>query len=143
MKAIVFDRFGEPGDVLGVREVPTPEPGPGEVRVRMIASPINPSDLLVVRGRYGVLPTLPATPGFEGVGIVEKAGPGLVGKLLVGRSVAGGNQEGGKRAGGNWAGSVVIPARHAIPVAKDLSDEQVASFFVNPATVLAMVRHVL
>ena len=46
----------------------------------MIASPINPSDLLVVRGRYGVLPRLPATPGFEGVGVVDKAGPGLLGR---------------------------------------------------------------
>ena len=53
MKAIVFDRFGDPGDVLQVREVPRPEPGPGQVRVRMLASPVNPSDLLSVRGGYG------------------------------------------------------------------------------------------
>ena len=71
MKALVFDRFGEPGDVLQVRDVPIPEPGPGQVRVRMISSPVNPSDLLVVKGRYGVLPKLPATPGFEGGGVVE------------------------------------------------------------------------
>ncbi|WP_435016879.1 zinc-dependent alcohol dehydrogenase family protein [Tundrisphaera sp. TA3] len=137
MKVIRFDQFGEPSDVLYATEAPTPEPGRGEIRVRMLAAPVNPSELLVVRGRYGVLPTLPATPGFEGVGIVEKAGPGLVGKLLVGKRVAVVNQ-----AGGNWAESVIIPALRAVPVAKDLPDEQVASFFVNPATVLAMVRHV-
>ena len=45
--------------------------------------------------------------------------------------------------GGNWSEYVVIPARQARPVADDLPDEQVASFFVNPASVLAMVRHVL
>jgi NADPH:quinone reductase-like Zn-dependent oxidoreductase len=138
MKAIVFEQFGEPADVLRVRDVPLPEPGPGEVRVRMIASPINPSDLLVVRGRYGVLPRLPATPGFEGVGVVEKVGPGLLGRLVQGKRVVAIN---GK--GGNWAEYAVIPARQARPVAPDLPDEQVASFFVNPATVLAMVRHVL
>ena len=138
MKAIVFDRFGEPRDVLAVREVPTPEPGPGEVLVRMIATPINPSDLLVVRGRYGVLPTLPATPGFEGVGVVEKAGSGLIGKMVVGKRVAAINS-----AGGNWAEYAVIPARQARPVPAGLADEQVASFFVNPMTVLAMVRRVL
>ena len=138
MKALVFDRFGEPGDVLTLKDVPTPEPGPGEVRVRMTASPVNPSDLLVVRGLYGVLPTLPATPGFEGVGVVDKVGPGLLGRLVKGKRVTVINS-----AGGNWAEYAVIPARQARPVAPDIPDDQVASFFVNPATVLAMVKHIL
>lgn len=138
MKAIVFEEFGEPADVLRVRDVPVPEPGPGEVRVRMIASPVNPSELLVVRGFYGVLPTLPASPGFEGVGVVDRVGPGLLGRLVEGKRVTVING-----AGGNWAEYVVIPARQARPVADDIPDEQVASFFVNPATALAMVRHVL
>lgn len=138
MKAVVFDRFGEPADVLSIRDVPTPEPGPGEVRVRMIASPVNPSDLLVIRGRYGVLPTLPSTPGFEGVGVVDKVGSGLLGWLVKGKRVTVING-----AGGNWAEYVVIPAKQARPVASDIPDEQVASFFVNPMTVLAMIRYVL
>ena len=66
MKAAVFDSFGEPSEVLRVREVPDPKPGPGEVRVRMIASPINPSDLLVVQGRYGVLPEFAGDAGLRG-----------------------------------------------------------------------------
>lgn len=138
MKAVVFERFGEPAEVLQVREVPTPEPGPGQVRVRMIASPVNPSDLLVVRGRYGVLPTLPATPGFEGVGVVDRAGRGMLGRLVLGKRVVAINDR-----GGNWAEYAVINARQARPVPDDLTDEQAASFFVNPATALAMVRHVL
>ena len=138
MKTILFDRFGEPAEVLRVGEVPLPKPGPGEVRVRMIASPVNPSDLLVVRGRYGVLPRLPATPGFEGVGVVDEVGPGLIGWLVKGKRVTVINDQ-----GGNWAEYAVIPARQARPVADDLPDEQVASFFVNPATALAMVRYVL
>src|SRR3954463_6108078 len=88
MKGIVFDQFGEPADVLRVRDVPIPVPGPGQVRVRMIASPVNPSELLVVRGRYGVLPRLPATPGFEGVGVVDQVGSGLLGHLVKGKRVA-------------------------------------------------------
>src|SRR5262245_36597639 len=56
MKAIVFERFGDPAEVLQVKELPTPEPGPGQVRVRILASPINPSDLMTVRGLYGRLP---------------------------------------------------------------------------------------
>jgi len=138
MKAVRFEAFGEPGQVLGVAEVPEPVPGPGEVLVRMIASPVNPSDLLVVRGRYGVLPPLPATPGFEGVGVVEDSGPGLLGRFYRGRRVAVINQE-----GGNWAEKVVLPALRVVPVPPDLPDDQVASFFVNPATALALTRHVL
>lgn len=138
MKAILFEQFGEPAEVLQVRDVPEPQPGPGQVRVRMIASPINPSDLLLTRGRYGFRPELPARVGFEGVGVVEAVGPGPLGLYLKGKRVAVLNQQ-----GGNWAEKVVIPAKRAVPVSSRLADEQVASFFVNPATVLAMVRHVL
>ena len=138
MKAAVFDTFGEPSEVLSVREVPDPKPGRNEVRVRMIASPINPSDLMVVEGRYGVLPSLPATPGFEGVGIVDEVGPGLLGRFVKGKRVVVINQQ-----GGNWAELAVIPARQARPVPDDIPDDQAAAFFVNPASVIAMARHVL
>lgn len=141
MKAIVYDRFGTPAEVLQLRDVPTPEPGRGEVRVRMIASPVNPSDMLTVRGMYGKLPKLPATPGYEGVGRVEVAGPGLLARLRglrPGRRVAVLN---GK--GGNWQEQVIIPARQAVPIPDDIPDEQAAAFFVNPATAIVMTRHVL
>src|ERR1700712_2191435 len=98
MKAVVFEQFGEPSEVLSIHEVPLPEPGPGEVRVKMIASPVNPSDLLVVRGRYSFRPKLPATPGFEGVGIVDKVGTGILGWLVKGKRVTVING-----VGGNWA----------------------------------------
>jgi NADPH:quinone reductase-like Zn-dependent oxidoreductase len=106
----------------------------------MILSPVNPSDMLVVQGLYGVLPRLPATPGFEGVGIVEEVGPGLLARMLnlKGKRVVVINS-----AGGNWAEKAIIPARMARPVPDDIPDEQAACFFVNPATVLAMARHVL
>jgi NADPH2:quinone reductase len=141
MKAIVFDRFGDPEQVLQVRDVPVPEPGRGEVRVRMIASPINPSDLLFVGGEYGRRPSLPATPGFEGAGVIEATGPGLlrhIRGLTPGRRVAVLNT-----ASGNWQEQVVIPARQAVPVPKELTDEQAATFFVNPASALVMTRYVL
>jgi NADPH2:quinone reductase len=141
MKALVFDRFGDPSKVLQLQDVPGPEPGPGQVRVRMLASPINPSDLLVVRGQYGRLPHLPATPGFEGVGLIDAAGPGLlrlVRGLKPGRRVAVLNG-----TGGNWQEQVVVAARQVVPVSADLPDDQVATFFVNPATALIMTRAVL
>jgi NADPH:quinone reductase-like Zn-dependent oxidoreductase len=141
MRAVVFEQHGEPAEVLEVRDLATPEPGPGQVRVRMSASPINPSDLMVVRGMYGRLPKLPGTPGFEGVGVIDAVGRGWLAKLRgvrPGRRVAVLNPH-----GNNWQEAVVIPARNAVPVPDDLPDEQVASFFVNPATTLVMTRHVL
>jgi NADPH:quinone reductase-like Zn-dependent oxidoreductase len=138
MKAIVFDRFGDAAEVLHVRDLPVPEPGPGEVRVRMTYSPINPSDLLVVRGQYGRLPALPATPGFEGAGVVEATGGGLLGRFRQGRRVAVLN---GK--GGNWQEYVIVPAKQVVPVPRQVTDEQAATFFVNPASALAMTQYVL
>jgi NADPH:quinone reductase len=137
-KAVVFDEFGKPTEVLRVREIATPSPSAGQVRVRMIASPINPSDLLVVRGEYGRLPKLPATPGFEGVGVVEAAGPGLLGKLRLGKRVAVLNS-----GGGNWCEQVIVPARQVVPVLSSVTDEQAAAFFVNPASALLMTRYIL
>jgi NADPH:quinone reductase-like Zn-dependent oxidoreductase len=137
MKAVVFDTFGDPEQVLRVRDVPAPTPKPSEVRVRMLASPINPSDLMTIRGQYGKRPPLPATPGFEGVGIVEE-GSGLLAWRVKNKRVAVLNS-----ASGNWQEQVVIPARQAVPVPDSLTDEQAATFFVNPASALVMTRYVL
>jgi NADPH:quinone reductase-like Zn-dependent oxidoreductase len=138
MKTVVLEQFGNPEAVLHVREVPLPQPGPGQVRVRMLASPINPSDLLAVRGEYGRRPVLPATPGFEGVGVVDAAGRGLLGRWRLGRRVAVLNSR-----GGNWAEYVVVPALQVVPVPSRLSDEEAATFFVNPASAFIMTHWVL
>ncbi|MEX0702503.1 MAG: zinc-dependent alcohol dehydrogenase family protein [Planctomycetales bacterium] len=138
MRAAIFDRFGDPIDVLQLRDLPLPEPAPGQVRVRMLASPINPSDLMHVRGVYGKRPTLPAGAGFEGVGVVEKSGGGILGRFLAGKRVAVMN-----RAGGNWAEHVVVPAKRVIPLDSSLPLAQAAMFFVNPAAACVMTRRVL
>jgi NADPH:quinone reductase-like Zn-dependent oxidoreductase len=103
----------------------------------MLASPINPSDVMYVEGRYGLKPKLPATPGFEGVGVVESGG-GLLGWLRKGKRVAVINDR-----VGNWSEWTVTTARQVIPVPDELPDEQAASFFVNPATAVAMTTDVL
>ena len=73
MKALIFRETGEPKSVLKLAEIATPPLAPGEALVRVLLSPINASDLHMVRGRYGYQPELPASPGIEGVGIVEAA----------------------------------------------------------------------
>ena len=138
MKAAVFDRFGPPGEVLQLRDLPAPTPRRGEVLVRMLASPINPSDIMYIEGRYVLKPEFPATPGFEGVGIVEASGGGFLGWLRKGKRVAVIND-----GRGNWSEYTVTSARLVVPVPDSLPDEQAAAFFVNPATAIAMTRHVL
>jgi len=137
MRAVIFEQFGDPAEVLQVREVPEPEPGPGQVLVRMLASPIGPADLLTIRGEYGHRLKLPATPGTEGVGIVE-AGRGLLGRLRVGQRVAVLNE-----TGGNWQEKVVISALRIVPLSSHVPDDQAATFFINPATAFIMTRLVL
>jgi NADPH:quinone reductase-like Zn-dependent oxidoreductase len=138
MRAVVIEAFGEPAEVVRVQDVPDPKPGRGSVRVRMLASPINPSDLLMIGGNYGIRPSLPATPGFEGVGVVEQSGGGLLGWMRTGKRVAVLNG-----TGGNWAEQVIVPAHRVVPVPSDLTDEQAATFFVNPATAIVMIRRIL
>jgi NADPH2:quinone reductase len=138
MKAIRFNAPGDPDQVLYTDNVDVPVPGRGEVLVRMLAAPVNPSDLMYVRGHYTVPAQCPATPGFEGVGIVEASGGGLRGWLFRGKRVVVLN-----RAGGNWAERTVVPAHQVIPVSSKLSVEQCATFFVNPATAWVMTQDVL
>lgn len=138
MKSVRFRQYGEPAKVLAVEERPVPEPGQDEARVRMLATPVNPSDLLYVRGLYaGVQPHFPAPAGFEGVGIVDALGPGAQ-DLVRGQRVSVVNGQ-----GGNWAEYTLVSARDLIPVADDVPDEQAASFVINPASAILMLHHVL
>lgn len=138
MKGVILDRFGEPKDVLHVADAPMPVPGAGQVRVRMLAAPVNPSDLMTCRGTYTKIPSLPFAPGYEGVGVVESAGPGLFGKFLMGRRVAMLTGD-----GGSWQEYNVIPARQAVPLSQQIPIDQAAMFFVNPTTAYVLTREVL
>ncbi|MDA1232334.1 MAG: zinc-dependent alcohol dehydrogenase family protein, partial [Planctomycetota bacterium] len=138
MKAVQFQQPGEPTTVLKTIDIERPVPRPGEVLVRMLATPINPSDLMYIRRRYTVPAQCPATPGFEGVGVVESSGGGLRGRLFMNRRVVVLN-----RRGGNWAEYAVVPVAEVIPISNSLSLDQAATFFVNPATAWVMTREVL
>lgn len=138
MKAVRFTSTGTPASVLSPAEIEKPVPAHGEVLVRMLAAPVNPSDLMFVRGQYTIPAQCPATPGFEGVGVVEQSGGGLRGMLFRGMRVAVLNKR-----GGNWAEYAVVPSQEVIPVSRQLSLEQAATFFVNPATAWVMTREVL
>ena len=73
MKAIRVHEFGDP-EVLRLEEVPTPQPGAGQVLVRMHAIGVNPVETYIRAGTYARLPVLPYTPGNDGAGVVEQIG---------------------------------------------------------------------
>ncbi len=133
MRAIRFYEFGDPLAVLRVEDIPLPEPGPDEIRVRLTHRPMNPSDLLTVSGQYGRLPRqLPAVPGLEGAGLVDALGEGVAGLGLGQRVIALGS-------GGTWQEAVVIPAAGALPVPDSISDQTAAQFVGNPVSAYVML----
>ena len=73
MKAIRVDEFGGP-EVLRLEELPTPQPGLGQVLVKLHAIGVNPVETYIRAGKYSRLPKLPYTPGNDGAGVIEKTG---------------------------------------------------------------------
>jgi NADPH2:quinone reductase len=76
MRAIHVTEFGPP-DVLRLSDLPTPEPGPGEVRVKVSAAGVNPVESYIRSGTYARKPALPYTPGTDGAGVVDAVGAGV------------------------------------------------------------------
>ena len=132
MRALRYHTHGRPGETLALEEVPTPEPGPGQVRVRLTHRPIHPADLSMVRGTYGRSRPLPAVGGNEGVGVLEAVGDGV--GLEVGQRVV----KLGEAP--TWQESVVLEAVDVWPVPDDLGDEDAGQLFVNPLTAWLLLR---
>lgn len=99
----------------------------------MVASPINPSNLLTLTGEYGVLPPLPAIGGSEGVGRVVALGGGGIEGLSVGQLVL------LPRGGGTWVTHLLADARALIPRPAGADPMQLAMLTVNPPTAALML----
>jgi len=87
MRAVVCRQFGPP-DLLTIEECDVPQPGPGQVRVKVQAAGVNFPDTLLIEGRYQLKPDLPFTPGSEVAGTVDATGEGVTG-FEVGTAVLG------------------------------------------------------
>ena len=129
MKAALYEATGPARDVLKVTEIERPEPGPGEVRVRVVVSGINPTD---VKARSGAVPR--PIDGFQipdqdGAGVIDAVGPG-VDPARVGQRVwlflAAG------RKWGTAAEWIVVPERHAAPL-PDNADMELGAMLGVPA----------
>lgn len=139
MRAVQLLNYdGRPESISFVENLPVPRPGPGQVLVKVAASPINPSDLAFLAGMYGFKKPLPTVPGFEGSGTVVANGSGTMARFLRGKPVACTVAD-AKIPGGMWAEYVVTSAQMCIPLAKNITMEQGAMMLVNPISAWAMV----
>jgi NADPH:quinone reductase len=139
MRAVQITSYDGKPETLSVVDLPVPRPGPGEVLVKVFASPVNPSDLAFLQGLYAFKKALPAVPGFEGSGIVVEAGPGMLGRFLKGKRVACAAAD-ETITGGMWAEYVVTSAKFCVPLREGVDLEQGAVMLVNPLTAWALVE---
>ena len=119
--------FGTPQKVIHIASKELKQPPENEVLVRMIARPVNPSDLIPIRGAYAHRIALPHIPGYEGVGIVEEVGSS-VSQSFVGQRVL------PLRGEGTWQEFVQTPAKYAVPVPDSIDDYTAAQMYINPLT---------
>ena len=127
MRAWQVRELGEPRDVLVLAEVPDPEPGPGQVLVRVLGAAANFPDVLMCRGQYQVRPPLPFTPGVELCGEVVAVGDGVTG-VSAGDRVLGGSALPSVAFGELALMSSVLPAPDG------LDDAEAAAFFITYQT---------
>ncbi|SNS13984.1 NADPH:quinone reductase [Belliella buryatensis] len=131
MKQVVFHQTGMPEEVLILEEGEKPMKKAHEALIKVTARNINPSDIMFIRGMYGITPKLPSSAGFEAVGVVEEADErGLV-------------QKGTKvifTVIGTWKEYVSVPANLLIPVPTKMTDEVACQAFVNPLTAYGMLE---
>jgi NADPH:quinone reductase-like Zn-dependent oxidoreductase len=120
---------------LFTKKVDVPVPSKGEVLIKMLAAPVNPSDLAKIR-EMTADETVSFIPGIEGCGTVVAAGAGILPRIFMGRRVACSSKY---MSSGTWAEYMVTPAGSCFPIGKSISDEQAAMTIVNPMTVLAFL----
>ena len=127
INAAVYETHGNPADVLHVESRPSPTPGAGEVIVKMRAAPINPADLNQIEGKYPVRAELPATPGFEGAGIVAEVDRDVTnvnaGALVILPHNA-----------GTWRDAVAVKADELVVVPAEIEPVHAAMLKINPMT---------
>jgi NADPH:quinone reductase len=134
MKAIVVPEFGPP-EVLKLKEVPTPKPGPNQVLVHVRAAGVNPADTYMRAGTYAIKPPLPYTPGSDGAGVVEETGEGVTqvktgDRVYIARSVS-----------GTYAEYALALESQVHPLPENVTFEQGAGVYVPYGTAYHALYH--
>jgi NADPH2:quinone reductase len=120
VKAVWYQRTGTAADVLSFGDMPTPVAGPGEVRVRLEASGVNPSDVGRRAGSYRAMEYPRVITNSDGAGIVDQVGDGVT-RLKVGQRVWLFNGQRNGRAFGTAAEYIALAERLVTPLPDDVS----------------------
>jgi trans-2-enoyl-CoA reductase len=127
ISAAVYETNGNPADVLNIETQPWPTPASEEAVVQMRAAPINPADLNQIEGKYPVQAQLPATPGFEGAGVVIDLGESVK-DLAIGALVILPHNL------GTWRDAVAVKASELVTVPPEIDPVHAAMLKINPMT---------
>lgn len=120
---------------LKIEEMPLPRVNENDVLIKIIASPVNPSDIAFLQGGYNIIKPLPAIPGFEAVGEVIDAGDTF--KRLIGKRVNCFSQD---ENSGCWSEFLVTSGFNCIVADDDLSIQQAATLGINPLTAIGLME---
>src|SRR6476661_6176996 len=135
MKALQFSSFGSPTDVVELAEIEPADPGRGQLAVAIEAAPINPSDLTLIKGVYGVRPELPAALGAEGVGRVIAVGDGVDAARVGERVVVVPTLD-----QATWRQQAVLDESNAVAIDADGDPLQLAMLGINPITAYCLLH---
>lgn len=130
MRAIRIHNFGGP-EVLRLEDAPVPQPGPGEVLIKIRASGVNFIDVYHRIGRYSN--PLPITPGVEAAGLVEAVGPGVT-------EVRPGERVGYVLTLGGYAEYAVAPVARVVPLPESIDDRSAAAALIQGITARLLVK---
>jgi NADPH2:quinone reductase len=130
---IIVTHYGGP-DALRVVEEECPEPKAGEVRVRVLAAGVSLPDVLAREGVHPETPSVPFTPGWDLVGVVDKLGDGVAGiqpdQMIAAMPIS-----------GAYAQFVCLPQRELVPVPSGLDSAEAVSLVLNYITAYQMLHH--
>jgi NADPH:quinone reductase-like Zn-dependent oxidoreductase len=141
MRAVVWDRYGAPKDVLEVREIPKPRPGDDEVLVRVRAASVNPYDWHYYRGDPWMIRVM---PGVARAKESQRLGSDLAGEVVaIGVDVTGfrvGERVYGGVDLGSFAEYVAVPANRLAPMPTNMTFEEAAAVPMGAITAMASLR---
>jgi NADPH:quinone reductase-like Zn-dependent oxidoreductase len=128
MRAVQLTAYGDPVEGLKYVDIPEPEaPGPNQVLIGVEFSPVNPSDLLLARGIYGIRPILPTVIGGEGVGRVVAVGAGVENVKVGDRVLA-------PFSSFTWRERMIVPASGLFALPPGADPQQLSMLAINPPT---------